>query len=238
MCSKLTCVSSFYYTKNKHGNKYDTWMKKSLSIDCPYVFFGDKESLAKIRICRGELPTHYIELEISDFVTFQYKDKMVTDSTHCPSVELNLIWNEKIFLLQKAAELNPFGSVWFQWIDAGICIYRDEAPPSKKFPNENILMNLPVEKVMFSSSNRNIPDFKKSRYDHCFAATSYLVHSSIICSICKIYKEYLDKLVDDSNIWTDQVIWTHILIDHPSFFHRVCDGYGELTRYLYSRIDL
>ena len=33
---------------------------------------------------------------------------MLTDPIHCPSVEVNLIWNEKIFLIKRALELNPF----------------------------------------------------------------------------------------------------------------------------------
>ncbi len=45
---------------------------------------------------------------------------MKTDSTHCPSVELNLIWNEKIFMLQKAYKLNIYNSDYFMWIDVGI----------------------------------------------------------------------------------------------------------------------
>ena len=41
----------------------------------------------------------YIELNIEDFITYKYRNKMIIDSIHCPSVELNLIWNEKIFLI-------------------------------------------------------------------------------------------------------------------------------------------
>ena len=35
----LTCVSSFYYVKNKHSNKYENWFKNTLNINCPYVFY-------------------------------------------------------------------------------------------------------------------------------------------------------------------------------------------------------
>ena len=78
---------------------------------------------------------------------------MVRSSTHCPSVELNLIWNEKIFLIQRALELNIFESDYFIWIDAGISIFRDITPPSYSFPNINKLINLPKDKFIYSSSS-------------------------------------------------------------------------------------
>ena len=47
--SRLTCVSGYWKIKNKHGNKFDNWFKNTLKINCPYVFFGDKESIALIK---------------------------------------------------------------------------------------------------------------------------------------------------------------------------------------------
>jgi len=38
--------------------------------------------------------------DIPEFMTYKYKDNMITDSVHCPSIELNLISNEKIFMIQ------------------------------------------------------------------------------------------------------------------------------------------
>ena len=43
-----------------------------------------------------------------------------------------------MFMMQKGNEINPFNSDWFIWVDAGICNYRTNPPPIKKFPNNNI----------------------------------------------------------------------------------------------------
>jgi hypothetical protein len=83
------------------------WFENSLQINCPYVFFGNKETIEIVKQYRKSLPTFYIEYDIQDFVTNKYKHKMLTHPIHCPSVELNMIWNEKIFLIQKAFKLNP-----------------------------------------------------------------------------------------------------------------------------------
>jgi len=142
---KLTCVSAFWKVKNKHGDSYIDWFHNTLKINCPYVFFGDKESITIVKKYRGVLPTYYIECNFEDFTTYKFKDKMMTHTVHCPSIELNLIWNEKVFFVKKALDINPFNSEYFCWIDAGICTYRQKSPPVESFHNENMLSSVTHE---------------------------------------------------------------------------------------------
>jgi len=228
----LTCVSSYFPVKNKHSNKYLEWFENSLAINCPYVFFTNKNNVELIKSFRKELPTYYIECEIEDFYTYKYKNKMITHPIHCPSVELNLIWNEKIFMIKKASEINPFNSEWFKWIDAGICIYRDVKPPENVF-NINKINELPKDKLIYSSSdNYNEKLIGIKNYYHCVSGTSFILNKNFIKIYENIYIKYLDKLINKNNIWTDQLIHTHILKDFPKLFFKLCDGYGEITRYL------
>lgn len=235
MASKLTCVSGYWKIKNKHGNKFNDWFKNSLKINCPYVFFGDKESIELVKSYRGELPTYYIELNIEEFTTYKYKDNMITNQIHCPSIELNLIWNEKIYLIQRALKINPFLSDYFMWIDSGICVYRNKIPPSIPFPNIGKLNKLPQDKFIYSSSNPTYNDnkFKKGKY-HCFHHVSgtYILHKNIIDRCVSLYSEYL-KLIDKSDIYTDQVILTLIYKDNKELFYKYCDGYGTLCTNLF-----
>lgn len=232
----LTCVSCYYPVKNKYGNSYEEWFKTSLDIDCPYVFFSTKTGIEYIKPFRKNHPTYYIELNIEDFVTYKYKDRMKIDDCHCPNIELNLIWNEKIFMIKKAYNLNPFKTEWFKWIDAGICIYRNIRPPHKKFPNENILNGLPKDKFIFSSSNTIFPNMENItpiNYYHHVCGTSYLLNNQIINDFAEIYEKYMDVLMNKTNIWTDQVLLTHIFKNNTTLFYKVADGYGELTRVLF-----
>lgn len=227
--TNITCVSGYWQITNKHNNNYLKWFNNSLKVNCPYVFFSNKQGIELIKKYRGVLPTYYIECEIADFYTWKYREKMIAHPKHCPSIELNLIWNEKIFLLQKASELNPFRSEWFHWIDSGMCIYRDTPPKNIPMPR----IELPINKFIYCSSNPYYPEaVTRTSYYHHISGT-YLLHVSMVSTIVDLYKTYLDKLVDKNNIWTDQVILTHIFKDHSDIFLCLCDGYGEISRLLF-----
>lgn len=231
----MTCVSGYWQIKNKHGNKFDNWFNNTLKINCPYVFFGDKDTIEIIKKYRGNLPTHYIELNIENFVTYKYKDRMITDPRHCPSIELNLIWNEKIFMICKALQINPFSSEYFFWVDAGISVFRNIPPSNKPFPNINKLKSLPKDKFIFSSSDEihfRENKVRVNNYYHYISGT-YILHKNIILMFTKLFKTYLEILVNKNNIWTDQVILTHIYRDRKDLFYKMCDGYGKIAIQLF-----
>ena len=166
--------------------------------------------------------------------TYKYCNKMITHPIHCPSVELNLVWNEKIFLLERALEQNPFFTDNFCWIDAGICVYRNNKPPNKPFPNIEKLSTIPNDKFVYSSSTvYNESLVNESNYYHHVCGTSYILHKNILPTFVKLYESYMDKLVNKNNIWTDQLILTHIFKDHKDLFFKITDGYGEIIPKLY-----
>ena len=236
--SPLTCVSGYWNIKNKHGNKFYNWFSKSLKINCPYVFFCDASTKEKIKTYRGDLPTYYVECSIEDFVTYKYINIMNIEPVHCPSVELNLIWNEKIFMIKKAKELNPFLSDFFCWVDAGICIYRNVCPPIISFPNLEKLNKLPNDRFIYSSSmdyveEKVTPTTKKHHLHHHVCGTSYILHTNIVDEFTSMYEKYMDELVDKHNIWTDQILWTYIFKENKEMFYKLCDGYGNIVQYMY-----
>jgi hypothetical protein len=234
--TQLTCVSGFWKIKNKHDNKFEQWFKNTLKINCPYVFFGNEEAISMVKKYRQELPTHYIELNIEDFETYKYRDNMKIDNNHCPSIELNLIWNEKIFMIQKAMNINPFCSDFFCWVDAGISFYRNTSPPLQSFPCLSKLENLPQNKFIYSSSetiNLNRRKFKKGMYYlYHHISGMYLLHKSIINNVVSLYTKYL-SYIDKEDIWTDQVILTLMFKDTPELFYKYCDGYGTIIPNLF-----
>ena len=123
---------------------------------------------------------------------------MTTNSIHCPSIELNLIWNEKIFMIQQALKLNPFSSDFFMWVDAGICIYRNNPPPSISFPNINEINKLPKDKFIYCSTHNTIYNDNNFQYGnyhlHHHVSGTYILHKNIIDNFTKLYKKYLNLI--------------------------------------------
>ena len=42
-----------------------------------------------------------------------------------------------------------------------------------------------------------------------------------------ILVKYMDNLIDKNNIWTDQLILSHIFKDNKHLFYELCTGYGK-----------
>jgi len=233
MTYTTTCVSGYWNVVNKHGNKFADWFENTLRINCPYVFFGTKETIEMAKLFRRELPTHYIELEIEDFYTYQYKDRILIDSVHCPSAELNIIWNEKIFLIEKAKQLNLFNTEYYAWVDAGVCTYRYTSPPIEPFPDTNKLLSLPKNTMLFTSSIEPVFDSNKLQTsNYHFISGTYILHINIIDTIVSLYKEYIHTYMEPTRIYTDQVLLTYIYRNHPHLFYQVGHEYGEILRIL------
>jgi hypothetical protein len=232
----MTIVSGYWIVDNKHGDgKYKKWFANTLNINCPYVFFCDRNTIDIVKEYRKNFPTYYVECDVKDFYTYKYLDSFVIDKVHNPSKELNCIWNEKIFLIQKAKNINPFRSSFFTWVDAGICNYRDKPPPSEPFPNINRLKDLSINKFIFTSSdNKNFERKRVGSYYHYISGTSFCMSIGFIDGMCEIYKKYLDLYVKrKDNIYTDQVIYTLIYKDRPDLFYKIGHGYGKIIELLY-----
>ena len=138
---------------------------------------------------------------------------MITNSYHCSSIFIR----------------------FFMWIDTGICVYRNNPPPSISFPNINVLNKLPKDKFIYSSKDPTYSDkFQKGNYHlyHHVTGTSYILHKNIIDSFVELYKEYLN-LIDKNDIWTDQVILTHLYKDNKSLFYKYSNGYGSIVSKLF-----
>lgn len=230
----FTVVSGYWNVKGKFNfEKYKSWMSNTIIINCPYVFFGNYESISIVKEIRKDLPTHYINIEIEDFYTYKFKDTVCCMEPHVPSTEVNLIWNEKVNLVEKAKDIDPFNSDFFMWVDAGVCVYRETPPSSTPFPNQDKILTLPLDKFIFSTSNN--PEFEKHKvhdnnYYHYIAGGSFILHKNFVNSFAKLYRKYIDKYLSQYN-WlnTEQKILTHIYNDNPELFHCFSHGYGSIV---------
>lgn len=232
---ELTCVTGYWSVKNKHGDSFKNWFANTLNVDHPYVVFCDKER-AVLEEARQNFLTTFVNLPLEQCYLYPKRDKVWTHETHCPSPELNVIWNEKIFLLQRAANLNCYQSEWFLWLDAGICIWRQRhnQPPLRL--NRDVLRELPKNKFIFSSSMADTfqPEYVvPENYYHHVAGTSFLIHRNVIDQLCFLYSTCLEYLLAAGATFIDQVVMTYILVQRPDLFYKLAHGYGSVAAKLF-----
>lgn len=231
-----TIVSAYWDVKGKHTTEnFNSWFQNTLVFNCPYIFFGNSQSIEIVKKFRKDLPTVYCELNLDDFYTNKYKEFLAPHEIHNPSAEVNMIWLEKVFLLQRAKNLNPFQTDSFLWIDAGICSYRSHPPPPQPFDSAKIKA-LPKNKFVFcSTSEPFIPHcIHENHYYHYVSGAAFFLHISFVDDFVKKYISTLDKYINHYNwVNTEQKIMTHMLQNDPALFYNVGEGYGELIARLY-----
>jgi hypothetical protein len=156
-------------------------------------------------------------------------------------VELSLIWLNKVFLIQKATQINPFNTELFAWIDAGICIYRNHHPPLRPFDFDKIA-KLPRNKFIFCSTEYNcfIPDLVMDNNIYHYLSGNFIIDINMINIFCLIYSEFLEKNVPKKMLCysSEQVIFTHMYKSFgDNMFHKYGDGYGSIINNLYTKKD-
>jgi hypothetical protein len=104
---------------------------------------------------------------------------------------------------------------------------------------------LPKDKFIFTSSvEENMENVENSirtqlldnnNYCHYISAGVFIMHKSFISTFKNIYKEYIDYLLPQkNNIYTEQVIYTHIYFRNSNLFYKLTDGWGNIIPYLYA----
>lgn len=237
MTTTTTIVSGYWSVKGKHTQEsFHQWFNYTLRINCPYIFFGNQESIDIVKRIRHDLPTEYVLLDIGDFYTQKYKKHIAEHHIHVPSPEVCLIWLEKMFLMQRAKEMNCFRSDYYMWVDAGICVFRSDPPPSVVFPNVDKMRLLPRDKFIFTSSQEPYESYcvHDNNYYHFISGTAFVMHRDFVTTFTEKYRRYLENIITHYNwVNTEQKILTHMYKDDESLFFKLGEGYGKLVLSLY-----
>jgi hypothetical protein len=128
-----TLVSACFcvYKNNQHSFNIAEILQKSdtlLKIPCYLVLYGDKETISFLREKRQEYGfndiTEYIELELNELWTYQYKEKVEQNrKIYWPTVDpraqtdSHLINCNKFDFVLNVIDKNPFKTSKFGWID-------------------------------------------------------------------------------------------------------------------------
>lgn len=140
----VTVVSYFYkIKKKKFDNKvYINWISNYLKVLKKSIIFTDDETKQFLESYFPSISDHHILFiyPISEFYTtknYNWENDYYMDYEQINhSIDLYKLWNEKIFFLCKAIELNYFKTEYFLLLDIGCFRYESNI-------NEIILSNFP-----------------------------------------------------------------------------------------------
>lgn len=145
----VTLVTAYFRIKSKHSDQeYDTWMGNTLSVQDPMVIFTNAELVDTMKGYRKHAPgkTHFITTDLEHTVMAKRHDKdfwelqrdIDPEKQRHKSYELYWIWNEKPQWMKTSAELNPFQTKYFLWIDTGYLRH-------PKFNSQHLIQRFPAD---------------------------------------------------------------------------------------------
>jgi hypothetical protein len=142
-----TVVTAYFHIPSKHPHaSYKRWIVNFMSLQDAMVIFTSHDLVSEIKVLREHASerTLVIPMDLSatrmatsyDDAFWTHQSAMDPEREIHRSHELFWIWNEKAEWLQRAVNINPFGTLFFAWIDIGY--FRDET-----FNDERILRAIP-----------------------------------------------------------------------------------------------
>ena len=153
---ELTIVTAYFpLRKAKHSSsEYLSWLENLLSFcSSPLIIFTSVEFHPILHRLRrnGSLPSFFIldyqsPLEMPPIQplrsTFERQHRLDPEGVY-HSVELYAVWCAKSFMLNRSAELNPFRSKFFLYVDAGA--FRSSNYRLEHWPSPDIILPILVD---------------------------------------------------------------------------------------------
>lgn len=228
----LTVVSGYWPVVNKYNDgAFKQWMNNTLRINQRYIFFCDEQRTKKdeIQSFRGEYETVFMDHPLDSFYTRQYASKSWMHPYHIPSVELGMIWHEKVHLMKLARDYDVARSSssctdFYIWVDAGIAPYRWTQMPQVRL-NLKDVNALPHDKLCYGSVYTTY---------HWVSGGVFIMHKDIIDTIHDLYYKELESsnnyALESWRCGSDQYIFTRVMQKYPHLFFRMTDGYTKEDR--------
>ena len=157
--SKVTFVSALFNIDRVDGRKWDEylkWFDITLKLKVPMVLFVTEDLVEFVRERRADDQTEIIIQDIDEIPYYYLKDSIqkILDSDQykedisdperieCKQAMYSVIQYSKFPWLTKASEVNPFGSDYFFWLDAGASRFFEGYDLSQEYPSKEALESL------------------------------------------------------------------------------------------------
>jgi hypothetical protein len=254
----ITFVSSFYQIKSKFPiETYIQWASNFINetMNFNLVLYSDKNSYLYIEyLFKNNSKVKVIVKELEEFNLYSLKDKWIENHSknyllNHTSWELNMLWNEKVFMVYDTMKENPFNTQWFGWCDIGY--FRDGSVGTKEFPwpNHNKVKSLHHSKIYYglveekwidkikesveSKNETGLPSIQIPENQVSIAGGFFISHFSNV----KWYKELIEKTIylyfeNNYLIKDDQIIVSDLIFSNLQRFELIKGDWFLFRDYL------
>ena len=252
----LTLSTCWYSLKSKFDNKtYLNWIKNLLSIVNKFnlVIYTDSVSIKQIINLR-ELSNKKIKIIIKpfeEFYTYRYKNYWIENHKKSnlklhlhTDWRLNMLWNEKVFLVNDTIKNKYFETLYYGWCDIGYFRNRPNDLNTKyllNWPNNKKLLNnhLINDYIHYGCVQKNGQIYIKqqnkikSHYSDklasqptdkieeiCFAGGFFILTRDLIDIYVRLYDEKIKYyFMNNYIIKDDQTIIIDVIFTNPNLFY-------------------
>ena len=224
-----TVVSCYYRIPSKHSpTDYESWIANFMALPMKTIIFGDTDSIAYLTANYPQSSMRiYVNRPFNEFETAKYDwtqdERMDAETANGHTAKLYMIWNEKIFMMNLVANLNPYKSDVFVWCDIGC--FRNSIWLSKfqTFPDPSAIDPAKLTMLQvdpFLSTDSPYPITELFRQRNSVGGTMFAGGSAILKQILSLYIDILNEATN-AGIFKgkDQTMFAFLILRYPHLFH-------------------
>ena len=251
---KVTFVSALFDINRVDGRKWEEylkWFEITLKLRVPMVLFLDRDMQEFIDERRGDLfsKNEYLKTQtlyqtVEDIPYYGFKDQIqeILDSDRykndmsdperieCKQAMYPIIQYSKFPWLTQAAAMNPHGSDYFFWLDAGGSRFFEDYDLTQNYPSEEAKKALEEmgESFLVQMNTEYYTDLVNAKTlstDYLYDNRSYVLgsmfggHKKSIFKVCELVHDVLTKdMLANKTINNEQIALGYLIKKYPNEF--------------------
>ena len=260
--SLITLSTCWYILKSKFNiDTYLEWIRNFLSMvnNFNLVIYTDNKSITYLLpfMNNRDARIKIIIKPMNQFYTYKYKNNWIINHANSDlklhkkiDWKLNMLWNEKVFLVQETIQNRYFNTMYYGWCDIGYFRNRQNDLHTnylQSWPNSRKLLSKPFNSSFINYGcvqqnpiiYNNLKGDIKQHYNNgltgqptnkllvnCFSGGFFILKPELIDVYATIYNEkLLYYFTNRFIIKDDQTIVMDIIFTNPGLFyiHNECD---------------
>ena len=179
-----------------------------------------------------KIPYYYLKDDIQGILdSDSYKEDMSdTDRIECKQAMYSVIQYSKFPWLTKAAELNPFKSDYFFWLDAGASRFFDGYDLTQDYPSKEAgesLSNMGESFLVQMNTEyyKDLSDAKTLDNNYLYDNRSYVLgsmfggHKKSLFKVCDmVHNVLMNDMIDNNTINNEQIALGYLIKKYPDEF--------------------